>query len=127
MNYKYIEKLSKEELINLNKIIIERLKEIERTDVLKKSLSFKKADIVSFHHNEIKNTGVILRINQKTISVCLTNGTQCNISPSFLNHEKRPSKKACELRKKLFPTFEEMIEDLAEICPSVRKKLNYKK
>ena len=98
-----ISKLSKEELIKLNKEIIDRLNAISASELLGQINAFNVSDIVSFDNNGKKSFGVVLRVNQKTISVAISTHERWKMSPTFLTLVKKPPKKAVDLQFELFP------------------------
>ena len=109
-----ISKLSKDELIELNKKVIDRLNQISDAELLEQTNAFNVSDIVSFDNNGQKCYGVILRVNQKSISVAVSLHEKWKISPSFLKTVKKPPKKAVDLQFELFPhkNTKRMIEEL---------------
>lgn len=98
-----ISKLSKEELIQLNQKIVDRLNHISEAEILEQKKSFNVTDIVSFDNNGKKCFGVILRVNQKSITIAISSSERWKISPSFLRPVKNPPQKAKDLQFNLFP------------------------
>jgi len=109
-----INTLSKEELRELNKRVIERLNALTTAELLDQTSAFNVSDIVSFDNNGRKCYGVVLRVNQKTISVAVSPRERWKVSPSFLKIVKKPSKKALNLRFLFFPQKDPqgILEDL---------------
>lgn len=65
-----LDKLTKEELIILNRAIIKRIKIMNDLNRLRANAAFNPGDRVSWHDNHGNyRTGQVLRINTKTISV----------------------------------------------------------
>jgi hypothetical protein len=98
-----IRKPSKNELVELNKRVVDRLNEITNAEFINQTNAFNVADIVSFENNAEKLCGVILRINKKTISVAVSSQERFKISPSLLKIAKKPSQEALDLKFIFFP------------------------
>ena len=80
-----IKRLGEDDLLFLNKLIVERLKLIHQTRHANQMLEFTKGDRVSFQTSEGKTMeGVVKRLNKKTVSVIVDCGHQWNVSPSLL-------------------------------------------
>ena len=65
--YKLIENLTADELIELNKHIVERAKELRRKESLEASKKFKIGDEVYFIDQGKKIKGTVLSVNSKRI------------------------------------------------------------
>lgn len=79
-----LDKLSEEQLIALNKKIIERIRILHKARQLCSMSKFSAGDLVYFMNNGRKVSGVIIRLNQRTVTVTVEGGAQWNISPSLL-------------------------------------------
>ncbi|MDL5055776.1 hypothetical protein QQ056_19800 [Oscillatoria laete-virens NRMC-F 0139] len=91
MNQIEIDSLSYEELIGLNKRIVERLKHMDHVRSLMQVMDYRVGDEVTFHGSDGKEiTGIVSKLNQKTVSVITKSGEQWNVSPQFLS--KPPQK-----------------------------------
>ncbi len=80
-----IDKLTEDELINLNNRIVARLKFMQQYRAHSKMLEFSIGDRVSFQpegHSELN--GMLTRYNKKTVTVITDSGQQWNVAPSFL-------------------------------------------
>ncbi len=80
-----IDKLTEDELIDLNNRIVARLKFIQQFRAHSRMLEFSIGDRVSFQpqgHPEL--TGMLTRYNKKTVTVITDSGQQWNVAPSFL-------------------------------------------
>jgi len=80
-----IEKLTEDELIDLNNRIVARLKFIQQFRAHSKMLEFSIGDRVFFQpegHPEL--TGMLTRYNKKSVTVITDSGQQWNVAPSFL-------------------------------------------
>lgn len=86
-----IDKLSKEQLLDLNRRIVERLKYLAARDTLEVSKKFRVGDTVEFQNEESTTQGMVIRINRKTLSIKTKEG-QWNVPPQFV-------KKAAEDKK----------------------------
>lgn len=90
MNPIDIESLSYEELHNLNKRIVERLKYMNQVRRLMQMMEYQVGDEVTFYEsNGNQISGIVSKLNKKTISVITKTGGQWNVSPQLLS--KAPS------------------------------------
>jgi len=78
-----IDKLSKEQLLALNRRIVERLNYLAARETLEVSKKFRVGDTVEFQSEESTIQGIVIRINRKTLSIRTKEG-QWNIPPQFL-------------------------------------------
>lgn len=78
-----LEKLSVEELLNLNKKIIHRLNYLRSLKTRSQLDKFEVGDKVCFQNEGRSVEGIVIRVNQKTVSV-KTKESRWNIHPSFL-------------------------------------------
>lgn len=86
-----IDKLSKEELLELNKKIIVRLKYLSERETLEFSKKFRVGDVVEFQNEEAMTRGIVIRINRKTLSIKTEEG-QWNIPPQFIKIVRKNEK-----------------------------------
>jgi hypothetical protein len=84
-----IKNLGEDDLIFLNRLIIERLKLIAQAKSTSLMARFNIGDRVEFRGpgGDLK-TGIIVRINKKTASIQTDDGGSWNVFPGFLNVEK---------------------------------------
>lgn len=75
-----IKRLNEEDLLFLNRLIVERLKLISQARATTLMTSFTRGDRVGFHTPD----GRILRLNKKTISIATDDGHQWNVAPVLL-------------------------------------------
>jgi hypothetical protein len=77
---------SEEELIQLNRRIVERLRSLHQGRCYKDLAQFKLGDAVCFtpEHGHVV-VGTVVRLNQKTATVAARDGRQWRVSPSFLS------------------------------------------
>ncbi len=81
--------LSYHELTVLNKLVLERIRLVHKANTLISMSQFHVGDRVSWDGNDgIVRTGVIFRLNQKTVSVRTGNEGYWNVSPQFLRKEQ---------------------------------------
>ena len=80
-----IDQLTENELIDLNRRIVERLRFLNQMKAHSRMLEFRIGERVSFQPDgrEVK-TGIITRYNKKTVTVITDAGEQWNVAPSFL-------------------------------------------
>lgn len=79
-------KFSEEELVQLNRRIVERLRSFHQGRCYKDLAQFKLGDAVCFtpEHGHLV-VGTVVRLNQKTATVAARDGHQWRVSPSFLS------------------------------------------
>jgi hypothetical protein len=64
-----IEKLSLEQLYDINEIVIDRIKFLEKIEDLKAVGAFRRGDKVGWERNGLVYSGSVIKVNQKTIGV----------------------------------------------------------
>ena len=80
-----IEKLSEQELIDLNHRIVERLRFLNQMRAHSRMLEFKIGDRVTFHPEGHPTLfGMVTRYNKKTVTVITDTGQHWNVSPGLL-------------------------------------------
>lgn len=80
-----IDKLSEQELIALNRIIVERLRFLQQARAHSKMLAFHVGDRVSFQPDGRPVLfGVLTRYNKKTVTVITETGEHWNVAPGLL-------------------------------------------
>ena len=79
-----IETLDEDQLHALYRIVAQRLQLAQKAQALSAMSRFHVLDRVSFFHNGKQYEGTVTRLNQKTISVMLDDGTRWNVAPSLL-------------------------------------------
>jgi hypothetical protein len=82
-----IKRLGEDDLIFLNRLIVERLKLIAQAKSTHHMARFNIGDRVGFRTHDGKKTGVIIRLNKKTVSIKTGDGTDWNVSPVHLTAE----------------------------------------
>jgi hypothetical protein len=81
--------LSEDELIDLNRRIVERLRFLSQTRAHNRMLEFKVGDRVSFKPDDRPALrGVLTRYNKKTVTVITDNGEHWNVAPGLLTLAK---------------------------------------
>jgi hypothetical protein len=89
-----IDKLTEEELIDLNNRIVARLRFLSEMRAHTRMLEFKIGDRVSFQPDGHPNVvGMITRYNKKTVTIVTDAGQRWNVAPSLLRRAQdvRPS------------------------------------
>ncbi len=80
-----IDKLSEEELIDLNNKIVERLRFLSQMRAHSQMLDFKIGDRVTFQpEGRSPLVGMLTRYNRKTVTVITDNGQHWNVAPGLL-------------------------------------------
>jgi hypothetical protein len=101
-----IDKLTEEELIDLNHMIVERLRLLSQMRAHSQMLDFKIGDQVSFQpEGRPPVVGMMTRYNKKTVTVITDSGQHWNVAPGLLRKAASPdtsatgSKIVIQLRK----------------------------
>ena len=79
-----VETLDEDQLHALYHVVAQRLQLAQKAHALAAMSQFHALDRVSFYHNGKQYEGTVTRLNQKTISVMLEDGTRWNVSPSLV-------------------------------------------
>lgn len=80
-----IDAMSEEGLISLHNMIIDRIRLLQRQRAKQSMLHFRIGDIVNFKTNEGEEiTGVLVRMNKKSVTVHAENGHRWNVAPHIL-------------------------------------------
>lgn len=80
-----IKRLDEEDLLFLNRLIVERLNLIAQAKATALMTSFTRGERVRFQASDGRMLeGVVLRLNKKTISVLTDDGCRWNVSPGLL-------------------------------------------
>lgn len=89
-----IDKLSEEELIDLNNRIVERLRFLNQMRAHSQMLDFKIGDRVTFQpEGRPRLVGMLTRYNRKTVTVITDNGQHWNVAPGLLRKAESPESK----------------------------------
>ncbi len=84
-----ITQLEEDELVDLNRRIVERLRFLSQERAHHKMLEFKVGDRVSFKPDERPAlSGALTRYNKKTVTVITDNGEHWNVAPGLLTRAK---------------------------------------
>jgi hypothetical protein len=101
-----IDKLTEEELIDLNHRIVERLRFLSQMRAHSKMLDFRIGDRVTFQpEGRPPVVGMLTRYNKKTVTVITDSGQHWNVAPGLLRKVASPdtsdtgSGKVIQLRK----------------------------
>ena len=83
-----IDHLTIDELVDLNDRVIERIKYLERIQVLDAMQAFNLGNRVSFEsRRDGRKAGVIAKFNQKSVTVLTDDGYRYNVAPGLLTAE----------------------------------------
>ncbi len=86
-----IDKLSEEELIDLNNKIVARLRFLNQMRAHSQMLDFKIGDRVTFQpEGRPPIVGMLTRYNKKTVTVITDNGQHWNVAPELLRKVTSP-------------------------------------
>jgi hypothetical protein len=81
-----IKQLNEEDLLFLNRLIVERLKLISQAKSTSLMANFSKGDRVGFRTPDGQEIeGIVLRLNKKTVSIATDDDHQWNVAPGLLH------------------------------------------
>ena len=81
----FIKDLSEEELVYLNRLIVERLKLISQAKSTFEMAKFNLGELVQFEDNDRKTiSGRVIKLNKKTVSILTDDRQRWNVAPIFL-------------------------------------------
>ena len=84
-----IDNLSEEELIELNRKIVERLKFLETMHTHHEMMQFIPGEQVTFEPpGRERQIGTLVRFNKKTVTIITESGQKWNVSPHFISKVK---------------------------------------
>ncbi len=93
-----IDLLTKDELIDLNTKIIERLRFLEMMKSHSEMLEFSLGDQVSFSAKDGKlKIGILVKYNKKTVTIITEDKERWNVSPKFVSKMKDVKEEASPL------------------------------
>jgi hypothetical protein len=83
----FIKTLSREELLFVNRLVVNRLKLLSQERSTTQMMKFNIGEKVKFEgrYGETK-TGIIIRLNKKTVSIHTDDNEQWNVAPGLLKH-----------------------------------------
>jgi len=80
-----IEILSYDELLQLNRLIVDRIKHLRASKTCLEMQQFKFGNKVEFFTDEGERiTGTVAKLNKKTVGIVTDDGERWNVSPSLL-------------------------------------------
>lgn len=81
----FIKELSEEELIYLNKLVVERIKYLRQVETTNQMAIFNLGDMVEFQDNHgTMLQARVIKINKKTLTVLMDDKKQWNVHPVYL-------------------------------------------
>lgn len=85
----FIKELGEEELLYLNRLIVERLKLISQQKSTAAMGRFNIGEMVEFEDNSgLRKTGRIVKLNKKTATIITTEGQHWNVAPGLLRSKE---------------------------------------
>jgi hypothetical protein len=79
-----LRKLNEEQLRELNRLVVERIKLIRRAKSAMSMAKFNFRDKVYFMRNGEKMVGTVVRMNPRSVTIVLADGVEWRIAPDFL-------------------------------------------
>lgn len=85
-----IDDMPEEVLMTLHNLIVNRLNMLQRQRTRQSMEDFRPGDVVSFRAEDGQTvTGVLVRLNKKTVTVHTESGVRWNVAPQLLTRIKR--------------------------------------
>jgi hypothetical protein len=91
--------MTKEQLIELNGCIVERLRMLHQESAKQAMTQYSHGDTVSFNSNEGVVVGTLTKMNKKSVTVYEKNGKRWNVSPNLLTLVHRFSPSEAPIKK----------------------------
>jgi len=80
----FLNRLSEEDLRLLNRMVVERIKLYHKARDLKGLAKFNLMDRVYFTHEGKQITGIVMKLNRRSVTIRTAEGKRWNVSPGFL-------------------------------------------
>ena len=95
-----IDKLTEEELIDLNNRVVARLRFLNEMRAHSQMLDFRIGDRVTFQpENRLPLVGIVTRYNKKTVTVITDSGQHWNVAPGLLHKASSSDRTASDNAK----------------------------
>lgn len=94
-----IKSLSKSELIELHRLIADRIHYLSEQENLDHLSNFKSGDLVCIQNGASLCGGIVIKVNLKTLTIYLTTGETWRVSPSIVKKAISPNKALLKLQK----------------------------
>ena len=120
-------KFTKEELIDLNRKIVDQINFLECQQAANLLTKFKKFDFVSFIHDGREIECFVEKINKKTLSVITEDKNTAKVPPSFVKIIETPSKKIQRVKEHFYPDPEKLLNKVLKFQQSEQMKENKKR
>lgn len=85
-----VDEMPEAALRTLHDRIVNRLNMLQRQRTMQSMADFRPGDVVRFQTDEREITGVLIRLNKKSVTVHTENGNRWNVAPQLLTLVKRP-------------------------------------
>ena len=95
-----IDNLTYEELLDLNRKIVERLKLFDRMKSYSEMMNFRIGEKVKFDSSSGEEVvGTLVKYNKKTVTIITEIGERWNVSPRLLTKAETPETKIIEIKE----------------------------
>ncbi len=113
--------LSKSELIELHRMIGDRIHYLSEQENLTHLSKFKLGDIVYIQNGNSLCGGIVTKVNQKTLTIQLTTGEAWRVSPSIVKKATSPNKELLKLKEEFLNPQDHLL-NIPEISRFFRKQ-----
>jgi uncharacterized protein YkvS len=113
--------LSKSELIELHRMIGDRIHYLSEQENLTHLSKFKLGDIVYIQNGNSLCGGIVTKVNQKTLTIQLTTGEVWRVSPSIVKKATSPNKELLKLKEEFLNPQDHLL-NIPEISRFFRKQ-----
>ncbi|MDP3935772.1 MAG: hypothetical protein Q8Q56_02125 [Alphaproteobacteria bacterium] len=97
-----ISSLSKSELIELHRLVVDRIRYLSEQEKLDHLSKFKIGDAVYIQNGTSLSGGIVIKINSKTLTIYLTTGETWRVSPSIVKKANSLNKELLKLKEDFF-------------------------
>ncbi len=91
--------LSKSELIELHRVVADRIRYLSELENLDHLSKFKIGDTVYIQNGSSLCCGIVIKINSKTLTIYLTTEETCRVSPGIVKKATSPNKELLKLKE----------------------------
>lgn len=114
--------LSKSELIELHRVIADRIHYLSEQENLNHLSKFKSGDLVCIQNGASLCGGIVIKVNLKTLTIYLTTGETWRVSPSIVKKELSPNKALLKLQKDFIAPMNYLLRSHHETNIPARKQ-----
>ena len=116
-----INSLSKSELIELHRVVADRIHYLSEQENLNHLSKFKSGDLVYIQNGASLCDGIVIKVNLKTLTIYLTTGETWRVNPRIVKKATSPNKEFLKLKEDFLNPMDRPLY-IPEINSSFRKQ-----